>query len=66
MALLELNDARALLAGISRSSLYKWYGECRKPLTPTRNGRQGWDSEALLKRRQELERARKRIARAAR
>jgi hypothetical protein len=62
--LLSTEDACALLAGLSRSSLYKWYGDLREPTTPGKKGPVAWNERKLLQRQRELSRV-ARLARAS-
>lgn len=58
-------EARAHLGGIGRSSLWKWYGECRVPVTGGAHGKVAWDRDKLDKRQAELARQAARAKRSA-
>lgn len=58
-------DAMIRMGGISRSSLWKWYADCRVALTASKQPAVAWNVAALDRRQKELQRAQKRIAKAA-
>lgn len=58
-------DACARVGGVSRSTLWKWYADCRVPVTASKRPAVAWDADKLDARQKELARAQKRIARAA-
>jgi len=58
-------DARARVGGVSRSTLWKWYGDCRVAVTASKRPAVAWDAQKLDARQRELSRAQKRIARKA-
>lgn len=58
-------EARARLGGISRSTLWKWYGACRVATTASKRPALAWDSDKLDARQRELARAQKRLIREA-
>lgn len=65
MTRLSEAEARAHLGGISRSSLWKWYADCRVPLTASKRPVVAWDAALLDRKQKELARAQKRIVRKA-
>jgi hypothetical protein len=64
-AVISEREARALVGGVSRSTLWKWYGDCRVPVTASRRPAVAWETAKLEARRRELCRAQRRMARAA-
>jgi predicted DNA-binding transcriptional regulator AlpA len=58
-------EARARVGGVSRSTLWKWYADCRVPVTASKRPAVAWDANKLDARQRELARAQRRIARAA-
>lgn len=65
MTRLSEAEARARLGGVSRSTLWKWYGDCRVALTASKRPAVAWDSDKLDARQRELARANKRLTRRA-
>lgn len=59
------NAARAHVGGVSRSTLWKWYADCRVPVTASQRPAVAWDTDKLDARMKELARAQKRIAKRA-
>lgn len=58
-------EARARVGGVSRSTLWKWYADCRVPVTASKRPAVAWDANKLDARQRELARAQRRIAREA-
>lgn len=62
---LSESEARTRLGGVSRSTLWKWYADCRVPLTASKRPAVAWDADKLDARQRELTRAAKRLTRKA-
>jgi hypothetical protein len=62
LTLLTENEARAFLGGLGRSTLWKYYADCRVALTDSKRPAIAWDRAKLEQRARQINRAQHRFA----